>query len=153
MFVACKCRGEQEKKVKAKNANSEPQRAPGHSSPTPLTRFPEIFRNFQSFRNMALASDSAPLADLITVPQGEKLLVTYGCIHRAIKHLSEHVKTSDSIPDVIIAIGTGGLIPGRYEIEIMKFNLSQILEQKVGFDVLLISPEFSRRFWGSLCFL
>lgn len=66
---------------------------------------------------MSSAASLTAAAELITVPDGEKLLVTYGCIHRAIKHLSETVKTSDAAPDVIIAIGTGGLIPGRYDFQ------------------------------------
>jgi hypoxanthine phosphoribosyltransferase len=49
----------------------------------------------------------------VTVPAGERLYVTYGAIHRAVSHLAGVIQSTGQLPDAIVAIGTGGLIPGR----------------------------------------
>eukprot|EP00455_Lapot_gusevi_P042705 TRINITY_DN5102_c0_g1_i1.p1 TRINITY_DN5102_c0_g1~~TRINITY_DN5102_c0_g1_i1.p1 ORF type:complete len:210 (-),score=79.16 TRINITY_DN5102_c0_g1_i1:218-787(-) len=42
-----------------------------------------------------------------------KLYVSYSIIHNTVKKLADQVRESDHQPDIIVAIGTGGLIPGR----------------------------------------
>ncbi len=43
----------------------------------------------------------------------DKLYLTYNQIHKTIKKLSSDIKESEFIPDVIVAIGSGGYIPAR----------------------------------------
>ena len=43
----------------------------------------------------------------------EKNYFTYNDIHRTVKKLATEIQSSGFIPDVIVAIGTGGFIPAR----------------------------------------
>ncbi len=43
----------------------------------------------------------------------EKLFLTYNEIHQTVKSLSEKIIAEKSVPEVMVAIGTGGFIPAR----------------------------------------
>lgn len=43
----------------------------------------------------------------------EKYYVSYETVHKIVRHLAERVLASGYVPDVIVAIGSGGFIPAR----------------------------------------
>lgn len=43
----------------------------------------------------------------------EKLYLTYNDIHKTVKSLADQIVEEDSLPEVMVAIGTGGFIPAR----------------------------------------
>jgi uncharacterized protein len=45
--------------------------------------------------------------------EAEKLYISYNHIHKTVKSIAEEIITNNGVPQVMVAIGTGGFIPAR----------------------------------------